>query len=217
MNIDFHFDFLSPYAYLAWTQIHDLAARHGATVKPVPTLFAALLAHGGTKGPAEIPAKRAYVFLDTLRTARRLGVPLVPPPAHPFHPLLALRVCSSLGGEAQRRAIDALFAAAWGGQGGCDTETRVEVALSRAGLDGAALVALGADDAAKALLRAQTEAAIANGVFGVPTMRTGSSRTSLFFGLDSFPALEAQLRGEDYVSEEDIPAWSALPVGVSHI
>ena len=72
----FHFDYLSPYAYLAWTQIHALAQRHGRTVEPVPTLFAALLAHGGTKGPAEIPAKRIYVFKDALRTARLLGVPL---------------------------------------------------------------------------------------------------------------------------------------------
>ena len=57
-TIVFHFDFLSPYAYLAWTQIHAVAARHGRTVTPVPTLLAALLAHGATKGPAEIPAKR---------------------------------------------------------------------------------------------------------------------------------------------------------------
>src|SRR5512140_3653821 len=92
--IRFCFDYVSPYAYLAWTQIHALAARHGREVTPVPVLFAALLDAAGTKGPAEIPAKRGYVFKDVLRSAHRLRVPLVPPPAHPFNPLLALRVSS---------------------------------------------------------------------------------------------------------------------------
>ena len=92
--IRFHFDFISPYAYLAWTQIHALAARHGRSVEPVPVLFAALLDHHGTKGPAEIPAKRRYLMFDVVRKARALGVPIGPPPAHPFDPLLALRVAS---------------------------------------------------------------------------------------------------------------------------
>src|SRR5262249_60031058 len=86
--IDFHFDFISPYAYLGWTQIHALAARHGRAVRPVPTLFAALLNHSGTLGPAEIPLKRVYIFKDALRTAQVFGVPLEPPPSHPFNPLL---------------------------------------------------------------------------------------------------------------------------------
>src|SRR5262245_43770609 len=78
--IDFYFDFVSPYAYLGWTQIHALAARHGRTVRAVPTLFAALLNHSGTLGPAEIPLKRVYIFKDALRTAKVFGVPLEPPP-----------------------------------------------------------------------------------------------------------------------------------------
>lgn len=88
--ISFHFDYLSPYAYLAWTQLHALAAQDGRDVLPVPTLLAALLDHSGSRGPAEIPAKRVYIFKDALRSARVLGLPLAPPPRHPFNPLLAL-------------------------------------------------------------------------------------------------------------------------------
>src|SRR5947207_2147613 len=108
-TLQFYFDFISPYAYLGWTQIHLLAGRHGSTVEPVPILFAALLNTYGHKGPAEIPPKRAYIFKNVLRLAHRLGVPLQPPPAHPFNPLLALRV-ASLPMEAgeRRRLIDAL-------------------------------------------------------------------------------------------------------------
>jgi len=70
--ITFYFDFLSPYAYIAWTQIQPLALRHGRRVEPAPVLLAGLLNAHGQKGPAEIPAKRAYVFKDVLRKAHRL-------------------------------------------------------------------------------------------------------------------------------------------------
>src|SRR5215468_8820411 len=103
--ITLHFDFLSPYAYLAWCALPALAERYGQTIRPVPTLLAALLAHGQTRGPAEIPAKRVYVFKDTLRSAALMGVPLSPPPSHPFNPLLALRVAGLVEGPAQNALI----------------------------------------------------------------------------------------------------------------
>src|SRR5262245_4689302 len=138
----FHFDYLSPYAYLAWQTIHAIAAKHGREVKPVPTLLAALLAHGGTKGPAEIPAKRVYTLIDVLRSAHHLGVPLSPPPTHPFNPLLALRVSSlDMDDEAKRRLVDALFAATWGGGKGVESKEQVAAVVTSIGLDGEALVA----------------------------------------------------------------------------
>ncbi len=57
--LTFYFDYISPYAYLAWTQIHRLAERHRRDVDPVPVLLAALLDANGQKGPAEIVRKRA--------------------------------------------------------------------------------------------------------------------------------------------------------------
>jgi 2-hydroxychromene-2-carboxylate isomerase len=218
MEIAFHFDFLSPYAYLAWTQIHGVAARHGATVTPVPTLFAALLNHGQTKGPAEIPAKRSYVFVDTLRSARHLGVPFGPPPAHPFVPLLALRACCAVEGDDRRRLIDALFAQAWGGQGvGCDTPETLARAATTARLDPARVVASATGPAAKDQLRRNTDDAIAAGVFGVPTMRTGPGPTCLFWGVDSLAALERHLAGHEAVTEADLARWATLPAAASRI
>lgn len=205
--IFFHFDLLSPYAAVAWRQIFPLAAAHVRRVQPVPTLLAALLAHGGTKGPAEIPAKRIYVFKDALRSARRIGLPLIPPPTHPFNPLLALRAASMVEGEQQRRLIDALFRGAWGGGGGVDSAEAVARLAGEAGLDGEALIAAASTDEAKARLRNQTEEAIANGVFGVPTMRVDGE---LFFGYDSFGHLDAFLRGEDPISAEDLAPWANI-------
>jgi 2-hydroxychromene-2-carboxylate isomerase len=208
----FYFDLLSPYAYIAWHQIHGLAERYGRSVQPVPTLLAALLAHGATKGPAEIPAKRVYVFKDALRSARRLGLPLVPPPTHPFNPLVALRAASVVEGEAQRRLIDGLFAAVWGGGGGAESAEAVQAIATAAGLDGAALVAAAGGPAAKAALRSQTEQAIAAGVFGVPSMIVDGE---LFWGYDSFAHLEGFLRGEDPVQPGDLERWANLPASAA--
>lgn len=204
----FYFDFISPYAYLAWTQVHDLAARHGREVEPVPVLFAAMLDRYGHKGPAEIAPKRAYIFKDALRQARRVGVPLVPPPTHPFNPLLALRVASlPMEPDARRALISALYRETWGGGPGV-TDPAVVAELARAvGLDGDALVRAASEPEAKSRVRAQTAAALDEGVFGVPTLRVDGE---LYWGFDAWPHIEARLRGEDTVDDEVARRWEHL-------
>ena len=148
-SIPFYFDVISPYAYLAWTQIHSLAARYDRTIEPIPVLFAGLLAANGQKGPAEIPRKREYLFKDIVRSAARLRVPLVPPATHPFNPLLALRVASAdLGAAERRRLIDALFYATWGDGEDVSRIGVVSKIITDVGLDGDGLVAwAGSSDA----------------------------------------------------------------------
>ncbi len=209
-SIRFYFDFISPYAYLAWTQIHRIAALHGREVVAVPTLFAALLNAGGQKGPAEIPNKRAYLFKDVVRLAHRFGVPLVPPPAHPFNPLLALRAASLP--ESNRALLDRLYAAAWGGGGGVTDPRVVERAADDAGLDGASIVRAASSEEAKARVRAQTQEALDAGCFGVPSMVVGGE---LFWGCDSLPHLELFLDGKDPVDPAAVARWHSLPASAS--
>ena len=179
----------------------------------MPILFAALLDANGTKGPAEIPSKRVYIWKDVLRTARVLGVPLSPPPAHPFNPLLALRIVSSIDEpHERRRAIDALFAAVWGGgfadRHGVTEPEAVAHILTSSGLDGAALVAQASSEAAKAKVRDQTANALADGVFGVPTMVVDGE---LFWGVESFAHAERRLLGADPIEGVDLAEWADLP------
>ncbi|HWP65190.1 MAG TPA: 2-hydroxychromene-2-carboxylate isomerase [Candidatus Limnocylindria bacterium] len=211
--VRFYFDFLSPYAYLAWTQVHTLAERYGREVEAVPILFAALLGAHGTKGPAEIPAKRVYVWKDVLRTARVLGVPLSTPPAHPFNPLLALRVASAdLTRGERRRLVDALYAATWGGGPGVTDPEVVARIASDAGFDGPALVRAAGTPALKARLKAQTDEALAHGAFGVPSLLVDGE---LFWGFDSFGHVERRLAGKDPLGDTDILRWKDLPVGAT--
>lgn len=205
--VRFVFDYISPYAYLAWTQLPALAARCGRAVEPVPVLFAGILQALDTRGPAEVAPKRAYLYKHTLRLARGLGVPFAPPPAHPFNPLLALRVTAALPAQERAPVVDALFGAVWAGGGGVEGEARVEALLRGAGCDAAALLAAAQTPGVKARVREATDEALRAGAFGVPTFLADGE---LFFGVDSLGHLEAFLRGEDVLCAEDLARWREL-------
>ncbi|WP_338864071.1 2-hydroxychromene-2-carboxylate isomerase [Myxococcus stipitatus] len=209
----FCFDYLSPYAYLAWTRMPALAARHGRGVEPVPVLLAGVLNATGNIGPAEVPAKRGYIFKHTFRIAHELGVPFGPPPSHPFVPLLPLRVTAAVDDlEARGRLVSALFAQAWGGGNGVETPEQVAVAIQAAGLDAPSLLAAAQRQDIKDRVRRNTDEAIAAGAFGVPTVIADGE---LFFGLDSLGHLERFLRGEDPLKSESLERWKNLPATAS--
>lgn len=208
--IRFLFDYISPYAYVAWHGVRAIAAKHGRAVEPEPILFAALLDAHGQLGPAEIPAKRRYVFRDALRKAHAHGLPLSPPPRHPFNPLPALRIARLLDGADRERAIDACFAATWGGGGGIDEPPALAAVLTAAGLDGPALLAAAGEQPAKDALRDATADAIREGVFGVPTIIVDGE---LFWGCDSLPHVDGWLAGEDPVPVDLDARWQDLPTG----
>jgi len=208
-TLRFSFDFISPYAYLAWTRLHDFAARQRLELELEPILFAALLNEWGHKGPAEIPPKRTYTFKHVVRLAAEQGVPLRPPPAHPFNPLLGLRLAAlELPAMQQRTIIDVLFARVWARGEGITDPQAVATALSKAGLDGAALVEAAGSDPGKARLKAFTAAALQRGVFGVPTYEIDGE---VFWGQDSIPHIERFLRGEDPAGPEVVAQWADLP------
>ena len=208
--IRFHFDFVSPYSYLAWTQIHAVAERHGRQVEPVPVLFAALLDQHGTKGPAEVAAKRRYLMFDLARKARMLGVPIGPPRSHPFNPLLLLRTASvPMEAGTRRRLIDRLYAAVWSGEARDAEDRATVIALaSECGLEGEQIVAAAESPEGKARVRTQTERLIADGAFGVPWMICDGEP---FWGVDSLRELEAFLeRGAPSLDADAIARWSAI-------
>ncbi len=212
-TVQFHFDFLSPYAYLAWHALLDAQKVRGDFhLEVLPTLLAPLLQHGGQKGPAEIPDKRTYVFKDVVRGAAKVGVKLVPPPAHPFNPLLALRAVCAARPDVQPTAVSALYAVAWGGKrygaAGLDDAAVTQAALDDAGLDGAGLIEAAGSFEVKAQLRANTESAIEQGVFGVPSMIVGRE---LFWGFDALSYLFDHLDGKDPAADLDLSAWRDLP------
>lgn len=209
--IDFYFDFLSPFAFLGWRRVRDLSSRTGTPVRPRPVLFAALLEKWGQLGPAEIPPKRAYVFRQCYRFAARHGIKMALPRVHPFVPLSALRTSLPIvAGDRQLEVVDAYFEAIWedGIDGGSIPD--LSAALTRRGLD-PAILERAQEPAVKDALRAETGAAIARGVFGVPTFFVGDE---LFWGNDSLDDVELALAGKDPLDRAAVDAFLARPYGV---
>ncbi len=203
--IRFYFDYISHNAYLAWTQIHKLAGKYGREVEPVPVLFAAFLEHFGQKGPAEMPAKSRWMLRDVVRKAAQLNIPINPPAAHPFNPLLPLRVsCLELPAVDKKRLIDAIYRATWADSRKIYEPEVLGAVLTNAGFDAQDMLERARDDAVKQQLRQAAEEAIGQGVFGVPTMCIDDQ---LFWGYDDLHFMEMYLQGRDPLDPSRISPW----------
>ncbi len=108
-TLRWYFDFVSPYSYLHWQKLKQLP--QFGQIQTVPIAFGAVLHHLGNLGPAEIPAKRRFIYRQLLWNAQAEGTPLHFPPGHPFNPLSALRLCLAAGASTQ--AVDVLFDWIW--------------------------------------------------------------------------------------------------------
>ena len=196
-RITFWFDPISPFAYLAFERLPQVLQGIGHVVEYRPLLFGALLAHHAHKGPAEIEPKRAWTFRHVHWLAHRHGIPMDTPATHPFNPLPLLRLSVACGPN--RRVDEALFHHVWR-SGGADAVDPARLAALQAAL---APARDPGSPEVKAELRAHTEAAIARGVFGVPSFELDDGR--LFWGFDALDMLADALRGEAWF---DGPAWS---------
>jgi 2-hydroxychromene-2-carboxylate isomerase len=187
-TLEFFYDFVSPYSYLASTRVEAEVARVGGTVRFRPFLLGGVFNATGNKAPIENPAKALHMATDLTRWAKRIGVPFAWPARFPVLTVLPLR--AAFAAEKVGKLVPythALFRAYWvDGLDVSDAAVVAEVA-TRAGLDGAALVAEA--PAYKEALKAQTQEAVDRGSFGAPTFFVGRE---MFIGNDRLEfAIEA--------------------------
>jgi 2-hydroxychromene-2-carboxylate isomerase len=202
-QLDWYFDFISPFSYLQCELLHTLPADVKINFRPV--LFAGLLTHWDNKGPAEVPPKRMWTFEHCAWLAYKHGIPMTMPPHHPFNPLPLLRLCIALGNTEE--AVRRLFRYVWR-EGKLPTDEVHWPALLKE--LGAAPDMLDAPEV-KQQLRTNGENAIAANVFGVPTAVVDNR---CFWGLDSTDMLIAWLRGDPFFSSELLRQAQTLPQGI---
>ncbi|MFN3859874.1 MAG: 2-hydroxychromene-2-carboxylate isomerase [Roseateles sp.] len=199
-QLTFYFDPISPYAALAFEALPEALAGHSVEVVYRPILFAALLQALGQKGPAEIEAKRRWTFRQVAWLAHARGVVLDPPAQHPFNPLPLLRLawaCAAPKGQPGdtpgRWVSEQLFHHVWRAAGADANDPARLAALT----ERLAPALDPASEAVKQRLRSETEAALALGVFGVPTIECEGR---MFWGQDALPMLRAALDGDPWFS-----------------
>lgn len=196
-TVEFYYDLVSPYSYLAQTQLWGLAEGLGAEVVLRPMLLGGVHRATGNQAPIETPPKAAYQERDLWRWAAVYGVPFRLPDPFPFRTLKTMRACAFCerdgGLEEFTRAAFRLYWEEGGGPVGTggDEDEPVREAARRAGLDPERVLEGAGRPEAKEGLKLATGAAVERGVFGAPTFFVGGD---MFFGNDRLHFVEAVLR-----------------------
>ncbi|HTD04284.1 2-hydroxychromene-2-carboxylate isomerase [Undibacterium sp.] len=199
-----YFDLISPFSYLHYHRLQPLRER--LQIQAVPVLFAGLLKHWGTKGPAEVPTKRLHTYQYCVWAAKQQGLAFRMPPRHPFNPLASQRLLVALG--ATDEVVESAFHFVYGE--GRDPEYEFADIGKRLGaVDAASLVAA---PEVKQQLAANTQRAIALGVFGVPTL---VFRERLFWGSDTIDWVLQFLNEPDLFQQPEYEAVARSEFGIA--
>ena len=191
-TVEFYFDYGSPTAYLAYTQLPAICARNGAQLEYKPILLGAVFKATGNQTPVAIKAKGQWMMADMERFARHYGVPYKMNPHFIINSLPLMRGAVWAQREncfdSYNRAIQQ---AMW--VDGIDLGNSDEVArvLSAAGLDAGAMAVAIQSDAIKNGLVQATNEAVGRGVFGAPTMFVNGA---MHFGQDRLDWVERALQ-----------------------
>ena len=197
-TVEFIFDFASPNAYLAEGPLHELAARHGATVRRIPCLLGGIFkltanqapftAFGGVKG------KLAYEQLEMQRFIRRHGLTRFR--MNPHFPINTIHIMRGLVAAEQLGVAEAyvtvVLKAMWENGENMGDPAVIARVLADAGLDSTAILERSQSQPVKDELTANTAAAVERGSFGIPTFFVGDE---MFFGKERLGQVEDALAG----------------------
>jgi 2-hydroxychromene-2-carboxylate isomerase len=184
--IDFHFDFVSPYSYLASTILPGVAKNYGVSISYHPfTLLELMKKVGNRPTTIECENKGNYVMADLQRWAKRYQVDFAP---NPFwksidFPELGRGALVAIDQGRGADYVTAIFRAIWGEAADLSQRSKLLDVLTSANIDGARLLQGAAKPEYSAKLAKNTAAAAERGVFGSPTMFVGEE---MFFGNDRF-------------------------------
>jgi 2-hydroxychromene-2-carboxylate isomerase len=195
-SVDFIFDFASPNAYLTHKALDGIRNRTGATFNYIPCLLGGIFKSTGNQAPfvafANVKGKQEYTRLENERFIARHNLTAYKMNPHfPMSTVALMRGLIVMEEAGKKEAyIEAVLKAMWEqGENMGDQEVAARV-LTNAGFDGKAIMEKTQDPAIKAKLIANTEAAVARGVFGIPTFFVGDE---MFFGKERLGQVEEEI------------------------
>jgi 2-hydroxychromene-2-carboxylate isomerase len=193
-QLEYFFDFVSPYSYVAHTAVKQTIERSGAELVVRPMFLGGVMHATGNRPPGVVPAKRKYLDIDLARACKRYGITMHSNPHFPMNTRGMTRAAIGLEGDLEKRDrfIETCFNICWNDARGidpADPET-FGAALLEAGFDPAEINALASSEENKAKLKANTAEAIERGAFGAPTFFVGRE---IFFGHDRLDYVEEAL------------------------
>ena len=191
-RLEFFFDYVSPFSYLANSQVAALATRTGAELVYRPFFLGGVMQATGNQPPATLPARAKYMPRDIARWVRRYGVPFAFNSNFPMNTLHAMRAALAAQEHGAFPVYHAaLFRAAWAEPVNLGDVAVLRDVIAKAGLDAERIVARSGADEIKERLKANTAEAVERGAFGAPTLFVGDE---IFFGNDRLDFVEEALR-----------------------
>ena len=187
--ITFWFDVHSPWCYLASQRIGDLARRVGSDVVWRPLHLANLMTLiDGMQPLNQSPGRVAWYEQDLRDHAALYGLLLRQHPDYPLRPSRALRACVYAGEQGVAEAfVSAVMTGYWSEAMDISDFTALQAVADKVGLGPRPISEIAEDAAYKAAVDANTQEAVDEGLFGVPSFVAGGK---LFFGVDRMDMLE---------------------------
>ena len=196
-TVEFYYDLVSPYSYLAHREVSRICDEHGAGLSLRPMLLGAVHNAVGLQAPIEIEAKARYQARDIRRWAEHYGLPMDFPEPFPFRTLKTMRAAMFLKERGELEAFTREAFALYWEEGGApkglqeaDEDGPVSEAARRIGADPDEVLAGASAPEAKEALKAATGEAVGRGVFGAPAFFVGDE---MFFGNDRLHFVEGAL------------------------
>ena len=170
-TLQFFYDVASPYSYLAFARISDVALTKGVSVDYRPFLLGGVFHATKNESPATHPIRGAYIRQDLERCAERDGIPFRFSDSFPHNSLFAMRCITAAKDQERQVVAMKLFTAAWIDNLNIGDPESVESVLH----GHAHLLASANDPSVKLRLREMTDEAVAAGAFGAPFFLVGDA------------------------------------------
>lgn len=189
-QIEFYFDFISPYGWFAAEQIGDFARRFDREVSWRPILLGiTVLKAMGLPPLMSTPLKKDYIAADVARCARYWGLRLSPPTGVQLSPLAAARIIlwvSSERPDCTEQLTLALYRRYWADGVDISTPDAVADVACALGFSRADILSVLANPQIKDRLAKSVDQAIGRGIFGSPFFIVDGEA---FWGTDRLPMM----------------------------
>ena len=187
-NIEFYFDFGSPTAYLAFTQLQLIAEKNKINLEYYPILLGGVFKATGNNPPASVPAKGKYMMVDLQRFADKYKVPYKRNPYFPVNTLSLMRGAVSYQEDGDfLKYVNVMFKNMWIEPKNLNDDEVLKKVLIDNNFDADDFIKRISDQNTKNKLISNTENAVKKGAFGAPTIFVGDE---MFFGQDRMEFIE---------------------------
>jgi len=192
-SVEFYFDLGSPYSYLAYYRLLQIAEQQEIQIVYKPILLGGVFKATGNRSPIEIPVKGVYSILDMQRWAEYYQIPMQMNPHFPMNTLTLMRILTGvqlLHLEKFEQVLKLLFDAMFGTPQNLNEPTVLAEVLKPSGFSVEDIMSMVQSDGVKQKLITETEQAIQRGIFGAPTFFVGDE---MYWGQDRLHFVEQAL------------------------